>query len=371
MLVLLTRVLLWASIGLLLWYMLARIIPRKYLTWFGGVILILLLVISFLESDNDTVRILWQIISFPLTPLGASLVLLGSALTEGVKNTRGNPVAIALAILLICSIPLSAQWLVGQAEQSVRTAYLAQRENCGEVCPAGIPTRANLSNVGAIVVLGDSNDIDKAIALSETASSDVSINTALAPRLIYAGNLYQQARFEGSDPLIVVTAGVGPENEDAGAPQREVIRSIIRNNGGDGAEIRVEDSGIDIRTSASRVESILEDRQVIASRSARTEPGSTRDDPRVVVIAPAMLMPRAALTFERMNLQVIAKPTDFYTAQFEDDGGLLELLPQILPSADALQLTTHYWNELLTSLYYFLRGWLPNFNFGWNSSIEI
>ena len=82
-------------------------------------------------------------------------------------------------------------------------------------------------------------------------------------------------------------------------------------------------------------------------------------------------MSRAALTFERRDLQVIAKPTDFYTAPMMGDGSLLRRLPDILPSVDALQLTTRYWNELLTSLYYFLRGWLPNFNFGWDSSIEI
>ena len=82
-------------------------------------------------------------------------------------------------------------------------------------------------------------------------------------------------------------------------------------------------------------------------------------------------MSRAALSFERMNLQVIAKPTDFYTARFDTDGSLLRRLPDILPSVDALQITTRYWNELLTSFYYFLRGWLPNFNFGWDSSIEI
>ncbi|MEO0887916.1 MAG: hypothetical protein AAFY54_18590, partial [Cyanobacteria bacterium J06648_10] len=59
------------------------------------------------------------------------------------------------------------------------------------------------------------------------------------------------------------------------------------------------------------------------------------------------------------------------TARFDPDRGLLGRLPDILPSVDALQITTRYWNELLTSLYYFLRGWLPDFNFGWDPSIEI
>ena len=74
-------------------------------------------------------------------------------------------------------------------------------------------------------------------------------------------------------------------------------------------------------------------------------------------------MSRAALAFEKMNLQVVAKPTDFYTARFSTEGSLLGRLPDLLPSVDALQITTRYWNELLTSMYYFLRGWLPNFNY--------
>ena len=156
MLVLLTRVLLWASVGLLIWYILTRVIPKKYLTWFGGVILLLLLLAAFVEPDDGTVSVIWRILSFPLTPLGAAIVLLGSAVSEGVKKPKGNPVAIALAILLISSIPISAQWLVSDAERSVRTAYQDRAELCGDVCPVGIPGQGNLGDAAAIVVLGDS-----------------------------------------------------------------------------------------------------------------------------------------------------------------------------------------------------------------------
>lgn len=369
MLVLLTRILLWASVGLLLWYILTKIIDQKYLTWLGGVILVLLLVASFAAPDDGTIQIIWRILSFPLTPLGAAIVFLGAALSDGINKIKGTPAAIALGILIFFSIPLSAQWLVSDAEQAVRTAYRERAAVCGEVCPAGtLPEQGNLGNSAAIVVFGDRNDIDKALSVSNTENpDDVSINTALAPRLIYAANLYQQARARGANPYVIVTAGTG--NSDS--PQQGIIRSILSVNGVANADIRVENTGFNIRDTGEDVEKLLVDQEIIATTEKRKAPGATNGDPRVVIVAPAIVMSRAALAFEKMNLQVVAKPTDFYTAEFNTGGSLLRRLPDLLPSVDALQITTRYWNELLTSLYYFLRGWLPNFNFGWNSTIEV
>ncbi|MEM9089948.1 MAG: ElyC/SanA/YdcF family protein [Cyanobacteria bacterium P01_F01_bin.53] len=361
MLVLLTRVLLWASIGLLLWYILARIIDRKYLSWFGGVILILLLVVSYLESDNDTVRILWQVLSFPLSPLGLVLVLIGGALSDGIKKVRGMPIAIAFGILLISSIPLFAQSLVTDAEQKVNQAFAQQSAFCGDVCRVDEVPGANLASAGAIAVFGDSRDADVPIN-GVRSSGEIAVNTVLAPRLIYAADLYRQARNSGSDPLVIVTAGQG--NDDS--PQRATILNILERSGVPTRSIQIQDTGLNIHRTAETVDKTLRDLDILPAPDKRGN-----NEQRVVVVAPAILMPRAALTFERMNLDVIARPTDFYSARFNSGGGTLDKLPDLLPSVGALQLTTQYWNELLNSMYYFLRGWLPDFNFGWNSSIEI
>lgn len=371
--VLLTRILLWASVGLLIWYVLTKIIEPKYLTWLGGVILVLLLVASFAAPDDGTISIIWQIISFPLTPLGAAIVFLGASLSEGFDKINARFAAIALGILIFFSIPLSAQWLINDAERSVRTAYENRAEVCGEVCPAGtIPEQGNLGNAAAIVVLGESQEIDRALAVSNTQNpNEVSINTSLSPRLIYAANLYQQARASGARPYVVVTAGVREREGEPESEQLTLIRGILANNGVNTADIRVERTGFNVRETGEEVEDLLVEANIIAPADQRTEQGSTDDDPRVVIVAPALTMSRAALAFEKMNLEVIAKPTDFYSARFGSDESLLRRLPDLLPSVDALQATTRYWNELLTSLYYFLRGWLPNFNFGWASTIEV
>lgn len=366
LLVLLTRILLWASVGLLLWYLLTKVIDPKYLTWFGGVILVLLLVASFAAPDDGTIQVIWRILSFPLTPLGAAILFLGISLSDGIGKVKGNPAAIALAILLISSIPLSAQWLVSEAEQSVRTAYQQRAEVCDEVCrDSDIATQGDLGEAAAIVVIGDRNEL----AVSDASVDNASINTVLAPRLIYAANLYRQARNRNAAPTMFVTAGVGGDNETA-SNQRQLIRDILINNGVFSDDIEIETTNYNIRDTADEVEEFLQNNQIIAARNTRRTQG-TENDPRIVIVAPAIVMSRAALTFEKMDLEVVAKPTDFKTAAFTTSGDLLEKLPDLLPSVDALELTTRYWNELLNSLYYFLRGWLPDFNFGWDSSIEI
>ncbi len=369
MLVLLTRILLWASVGLLIWYALARIIPRKYLTWFGGVILLLLLALSFLKPDDGTVQVIWRIVSFPLTPLGASLVLMGSALSEGTKKARGLPVAIALGILLFSSIPIFAQLLVRDAEQSVRLAYEERARVCGEVCPVDIPLQGNLGEAAAIVVLGDSSDLNTLDAARST--SDASVNATLTPQLIYAADLYGRARDRGATPFVFVTADT--DRDDTTTSNAEtVIRNVLTRSGVFGEDIITTNTGLNVHEAARRVEGLLEDRGLIVEGQAARREANTNDDPRVVLIAPAIVMSRAALSFEKIELEVIAKPTDFYVSAIgTGSNDLLDQLPAILPNVDALQLTTRYWNEVLTSLYYFLRGWLPDFNFGWDPNIEL
>ncbi|MBE9062671.1 YdcF family protein [cf. Phormidesmis sp. LEGE 11477] len=372
LLVLLTRILLFASIGLLIWYVFTKVIAQKYLAWFGGVLLIALLIISFAIPDDGTIQSIWRLLSFPLTPLGASLIFIGVSLSEGGGKMKPRPAAIALFILLFSSTPLFSRLLVSQAEQSIREAYVRQAELCGEVCRIeDIPGTGNLAEAAAIVVLGDRNDINRAITIStDIATADAPTYTALAPRIDYAAELYAEARRLGGAPFVVVTAGSG--NEDS--TQRDIIRDIMARNGIASQDIQIENSGLDIKGAANDVADFLEDQQLIDDIDERLAPGANEDAPRVVLVAPAMMMSRAALTFERIGLQTIARPTSFSTLPLDADGltdDLTDTLLGLIPSVDALRLTTEYWDELLTSLYYFLRGWLPDFNFGWDSSIEL
>ena len=123
---------------------------------------------------------------------------------------------------------------------------------------------------------------------------------------------------------------------------------------------------LNVDGTASRVKRFLRDQNVLDGGDPDEE-----TDPRVMLVAPAVTMTRTALTFEQLGMQAIAKPTNFYAPNLWSGDDVFERLPDLIPSVDALQLSSRYWNEVLTSTYYFLRGWLPGFNFGWNPNIEV
>ena len=67
---------------------------------------------------------------------------------------------------------------------------------------------------------------------------------------------------------------------------------------------------------------------------------------RIVLVAPALSMRRAALAFEKEGLQVVAWPTDLYgTGPFTQEG-IVARLADLVPNVEALRVTTQYWEEL-------------------------
>lgn len=365
MLVLLTRILLWATIGLLIWYILTRIIPKQYLTWFGGVIVLTLIVASFADPNDETIGTIWRLLSLPLTPLGATILLLGSAIGDGINKVKGQQVAAALAILVITSLPIFSRFVVARSELEVQEAFLARAAQCAEVCPVGLEG-PRLDRTGAIVVLGEDAGDTPGTAVAFQSASDRAYNSTLVPRLIYASQLYSEARQAGANPFVIVTADPGGDGESSQA-KRQNIRTVLVNNGVPGENIQFESTGLNVHGTAENVDRFLRNQQVLPARNNRDEP----TDPRIMLVAPAMTMTRSALTFENMDMQVIAKPTDFYSVNTWSGNDTFSRLPDIIPNVDALQLTSRYWDEVLTSTYYFLRGWLPDFDFGWNSNIEL
>ncbi|MDA0265813.1 MAG: YdcF family protein [Cyanobacteria bacterium] len=366
LLVLLTRILVWAAVGLIIWYLLLKIIPRKFLTWFGGAIILALIVLSFLDPNDQTIGTIWRVISLPLNPLGASVLLLVFSLTDGIKKVKGQQVAIALAILLLSSVPMLARGLVNQAEQAVQEAYNVQKGICEDVCPTDIPTAAPLNRVVTMVVMGE--NIDTSSSLNEFSSQVVtgsSLTPSLESRLLSASVLYQDLRQNGSNPFVFVTAGPTYGSAEEQADKQQVIRNALTRDGIPANVIVIRNSGMDVNRTIRELDDFLESNQL------RTPAGTPRRDVnRIAIVAPALTMRRTALAFEERQLDVMAWPTDLYGGGGAN-GDTLAKLSDLVPSVDALRLTTRYWEELLTSIYYFLRGWLPGFNVRWNQVVEV
>jgi uncharacterized SAM-binding protein YcdF (DUF218 family) len=112
--------------------------------------------------------------------------------------------------------------------------------------------------------------------------------------------------------------------------------------------IVVEPRGADLRSSA------IEIRRILGTRGL----GGTR----VIVVTSALNSRRARLTFSDVGINVVARPTDFYTSQ-PNTGFNLRFtgVDAFIPSVESLNVSTRIVNEFLASIYYYLRGWLaPN-----------
>lgn len=117
MFVLLSRVLLWLLIGTIIFSLFRRFYPSG--TFLGRLLVIVLLLIvgfAFIAPGEPVVASLWEVISFPLKPLGAAILLLIFAAQRmkggAIDKPGGYLLGWALAILLLSSTPAVAYFLI-------------------------------------------------------------------------------------------------------------------------------------------------------------------------------------------------------------------------------------------------------------------
>lgn len=310
MFLLLTRVLLWLLIGTIFYYLLLRVIPKKYLTWFGGLVFFIFVVLAFINPvQSGLVADAWSILSFPLRPLGLTIVLLMIALRKGVKSVTGNQVMAALIILVLSSLPIVSLSL---AQQAQRGAIRVEQQ------PRPVQTQT-AQRAGAIVVLARESKQTN-LPLSDTSG-----------RLNYAAKLYRQQSSFGNPPLVIVSSNDDPD---------EITRQLQRAGVPD-SQIVLEQKSADMHATAEQVAQIMKNRG-FANR-------------RIIVVSPALTSRRAAGVFAQVGIDAVPRSTDFFTTI----GGAASSVrvQDFIPNEQALSVTTRVVDEFLTSLYYFLRGW--------------
>jgi hypothetical protein len=358
---LITQILLLVGLYYLIRAVWPAIYNTKYFAWFGVAVFIALIVMAFAYPTNRTVSILWAILSFPLRPLGLTLVLLGYALSEGWQKVKGMQVLAAFLILLICSLPVTAYLLTAQTEQRTVIEAIRRQE------------ASNPREVQAIVVLGDGTaplDPTARIRTQVTRPGD-GISITLQSRLLYAAELYTNRTQRGSNPLVIVS--IGPQPLDArGRPlpgEQEAVIVLLTAHGVPQSQIKLDTEGVDPRSSAVSVRRMLGpqgenvDCRIFAVCDDGFREFSTAGTagPRIpiVLISPAIMIRRASSSFTRLYFEVTPRPTDFYSFQLQR-GWDLAALTALVPSAEALVITSRVVNEYLTTVYYFLRGWLAD-----------
>lgn len=332
---LLTLIILWVLIGTLIWYIFTKFISKTYLTWLGGIILFVFIVLAFFNPGDPVVSVVWSVLSFPFTPLGLSITLLLGALRDGASKIYPNLVIAALLVLVFFSIPVVSYWLAAQNEQGTSPVLTAQ-----PIQPTARGT------VRAIVVLGDGispSDPSFGATAQFNGQQDVFGNRFVS-RLLAAAQVYREQA--ATTPFVIVSPGsirgVAPAEESGTS-----IASILTNAGVPADRVVIEPNGLDIRSSAVEIDRYL------------VNQGFDRQNDAIILVAPAITIRRAVSAFTRLGLQTVPRSTDFLGSQLRD-GLSLAVLTDLIPNVDALALTTRVVKEYLISVYYFLRGWLYN-----------
>ena len=129
---LLSRVLLWLLIAVVAYSLFQRFYPS--VTFVGKFLLglvIVVLALAFLNPSEPAVASLWRFISFPLKPLGASVLMLFLAAQKikggGIDKPGGFLLGWALTILLLSSTPAIAYFLVRSPVATVEGMNLNQQ----------------------------------------------------------------------------------------------------------------------------------------------------------------------------------------------------------------------------------------------------
>jgi len=337
---LITRLLLLILLVWLVWYVIQKLIPPKYLTVLGGLAVVVLLVLIFPSPSDPFAGTIWSVLSLPFKPLGLSILLLAIALfkdeKEKIKKTDGNLVLWAFAILLLFSTPLVAYWLTNQTQQTAQQLTALGNNN---------------QPVQVISVLGDGvNPADPAYrGGTQFNALDDGLGTAFVSRMQYASQLVQIQASLGSSPLVIISPG--PQLERDSETLTANITGLMERFGVSRNLLIVDTDSKDLHTSAVAVRQEVDRRQL-------TETGYN-----LLLVAPALKIRRARSAFAKelgvLDANIIPAPTDYYGFQAEG-GDLLAKLGDIIPSVEALTLSTKVLDEYLGSIYYFVRGWLYN-----------
>lgn len=248
-------------------------------------------------------------------PLGFSCVLLAAALVVRPPRLRRALVAGALGVLLV----FSSQPVANRLVRSLEWQYLP---------PAKLPS------ADAIVLLGGGTRP----ALPPRSFSEMNEG---GDRMVQAARLYRA----GKAPLVVVSGGY-IEFLGSTVPEAEAMQDLLELLGVPETAILQEDRARNTYENALYVRALLD----------------TAGANRILLVTSALHMPRSVAIFARQGFEVIPAPADFFVTRTPEgqaaEVGLGGRLLPLLPSAEALDLSTRALKEYIGMVIYRLRGWL-------------
>ncbi|MEM6753268.1 MAG: hypothetical protein AAF630_09890 [Cyanobacteria bacterium P01_C01_bin.38] len=171
---LLSRVLLWLLIGTIVFSLFQKFYPTgNFVGRLVVVVFLIILLLSFVNPNEPAIASLWRVVSFPLKPLGASILLLTFAAQRikggAIDKPGGFLVGWALTILLIASTPAVAYFLVqspAAAGVAAPDVALVQPKSATLVASVNKTNVANMSGIVSDTIAPQLNASQTAVALN-------------------------------------------------------------------------------------------------------------------------------------------------------------------------------------------------------------
>lgn len=173
---LLSRVLLWLLIGTVVFSLFQKFYPTgNFVGRLVVVVFLIILLLSFVNPGEPAIASLWRVVSFPLKPLGAAILLMTFAAQKikggAIEKPGGILVGWSLSILLLASTPAVAYFLV--QSPVARVAYpdvaLIQPKSATLVAFADETSIGNTSSILSDTVLPQVNVSPTAVALNPSS----------------------------------------------------------------------------------------------------------------------------------------------------------------------------------------------------------
>ncbi len=231
-------------------------------------------------------------------PLGITCLFMGISLVLSLKNGKLSIIPLALAFLIL--LIASNNWVAFSLVRSLEWQNIA--------------AVTDLPEASAIVVLGGG--------------------------IIYGVKLYKQ----GKAPLLILSGG-RVDWQGKQSPESTDMASIAELMGVPASAILQDKTSLNTRQNAVNVQKIVEEQKITG---------------KILLVTSAMHTPRSLLIFQKLGIDVIPAPTDFFITNkdfYQSSSFALKIL-NLIPDVDNLEKTTKALKEYLGIFVYRLKGWL-------------
>ncbi len=327
MFLVLTRVLLWLLVLIIAFYVFLKIVPKTYFTFLGSLAIVIFIVLVWFDPSDRTATLAWSILSLPFQPVGLIWILLAQSLKGirgvAISRTSRNQIYAAFVLLWVFSTPLFSEFFY---QRSIERNAIQLLETTA-------------TDTAETIVLIAQQTVEPQVL--DRRHIQLSDNGNL---ISYTAQLYNNS----TATRIIISAGqrydFPEEVREQEISEAEIVRDLLVEQFGIPQDrALLEDTALNLRQSVLAVSEIIEENDF---------------EPRVFVVTSALSLYRAVTAFARENIEVVPRPGDFVTFEPSNPERLDVTLASVVPSARGLTLSTRLIDEYLTTLYYFLRGWL-------------